>query len=209
MNVLHKDMLLYAITDNHCLNGVSLEEQVRLALEGGATFLQLRDKESSHEELVKKAIALKNIAKEFNVPFVVNDDVMAAKESDADGVHIGQSDMNYKKAREILGHNKIIGVTAKTVELAKQAQHMGADYIGTGAIFESYTKKDAIRMNKNTLIHIADSVDIPVVAIGGITVADLPKLRRTGVSGVAVSGLILTADDKESITKKILESWIN
>ena len=168
MNVLHKDMLLYAITDNHCLNGISLEEQVRLALEGGATFLQLRDKKASHDELVKKAVALKKIAKEFNVPFVVNDDVMAAKEADADGVHIGQSDMAYEKAREILGHNKIIGVTAKTVELAKQAQHMGADYIGTGAIFESHTKKDAIRMDKKTLIDIADSVDIPVVAKGGI-----------------------------------------
>ncbi len=203
MNVLHKDMLLYAITDNRCLNGVSLEEQVRLALEGGATFLQLRDKESSHEELVKKAIALKNIAKEFNVPFVVNDDVMAAKESDADGVHIGQSDMNYKKAREILGHNKIIGVTAKTVELAKQAQRMGADYIGTGAIFESYTKKDAVRMDKKTLIHIADSVDIPVVAIGGIAYDNMDYLKNTGVSGVAVVSAIFGANDIKTATNKL------
>lgn len=205
MNVLHQDMLLYAITDNGCCNSISLEEQVRLALEGGATFLQLRDKKASHDELVKKAIALKKIAKEFHVPFVVNDDVMAAKEADADGVHIGQSDMNYKKAREILGQDKIIGVTAKTVELAKQAQQMGADYIGTGAVFASPTKQDAVRMDKTTLIDIADSVDIPVVAIGGISFENMDYLKDTGVSGVAVVSAIFGNSNIKEDTSKLYD----
>lgn len=203
MNILQKDMLLYAITDNHCFNGMSLEEQVRLALEGGATFLQLRDKQASHDELVQKAIALKKIAKEFHVPFVVNDDVMAAKEADADGVHIGQSDMAYEKARAILGADKIIGVTAKTVELAKKAQCMGANYIGTGAVFESPTKQDAVRMDKNTLIRIADSVDIPVVAIGGITLDNVNYLKDTGISGVAVVSAIFGDSNIKENTSKL------
>jgi len=196
-------MLLYAITDSHLLHGEALEKYVRLALEGGATFLQLRDKEATHDELVREAVALKKIAKAFHVPFIINDDVLAAKEVDADGVHIGQDDMAYEQARKILGDDKIIGVTAKTVELAKNAQKKGADYIGVGAVFQSNTKQNAVRIDKDTLMKITDSVDIPVVAIGGITYDNVDYLKDTGISGVAVVSAIFGARDIKAATEQL------
>ena len=186
MKVSYKDMELYAITDNRWLNGRKLSEVVEDILNNGATFLQLRDKEATHEELVAEAKELKVIAAKYKVPFVVNDDVLAAKEADADGVHIGQSDTAYEEARKILGPDKIIGMTAKTVEQAQMAEKLGADYIGTGAVFHTSTKTDAKDMKLKTLVTVADSVDMPVVAIGGITYDNMDKVKDTGVSGIAV-----------------------
>ena len=163
--MIRKEQLrLYAITDTSWLNGASLIDVVENVLKNGATFLQLREKNASHDEIVEKAKAIKPIARKYGVPFVIDDDVQAALEADADGVHIGQSDTDYMTARSILGDNKIIGMTAKTVEQAKEAERLGADYIGTGAVFGSSTKKDAVYMPRERLIEVAGSVNIPVVA---------------------------------------------
>lgn len=202
MKVTNRHMQLYAITDDRWLAGHSLEEQVEAALKGGVTFLQLRDKNASHQELVNMAVKLKAIASRYNVPFVVNDDVEAAKEADADGVHIGQSDMDYEKARAILGSDKIIGMTAKTVEQAKRAEALGADYIGVGAVFHTSTKSDAKDMSRNTLLSITEAVSLPVAAIGGINYDNADKLKHTGVSGIAVVSAIFS---KENAYKAALE----
>lgn len=202
MKVTNKHMQLYAITDNRWLRGHSLEEKVEAALRGGVTFLQLRDKEASHEELVNMAVKLKAIASRYNVLFVVNDDVEAAKKADADGVHIGQSDMDYEKARKLLGPDKIIGMTAKTVEQAKQAEALGADYIGVGAVFHTDTKSDAKDMSRSTLLAVTDAVSLPVAAIGGINYDNADRLKNTGVSGIAVVSAIFS---KENAYKAALE----
>ena len=202
--MIRKEQLrLYAITDTSWLNGASLIDVVENVLKNGATFLQLREKNASHDEIVAKAKAIKPIARKYGVPFVIDDDVQAALEADADGVHIGQSDTDYMTARSILGDNKIIGMTAKTVEQAKEAERLGADYIGTGAVFGSSTKKDAVYMPRERLIEVAGSVNIPVVAIGGIDYDNCGELAGTGVDGIAVVSAIFAADDPGLATKEL------
>ena len=161
-DAIKKSMLLYAITDRGWLKeGETLESVVEDVLKSGATFLQLREKIQGHEEIVKTARNLQTLCKKYNVPFVVNDDIMAAKEIDADGVHIGQSDMEYTKAREILGPDKIIGVSAGNLAEAKEAERVGADYIGVGAVFHTDTKKDATSLTmaqlKDCLLYTSPS----------------------------------------------------
>ena len=194
-NVTHEQMRLYAITDSRWCTDESLEEKVSKALEAGATFLQLRDKNASHEERVSMARRLKAIALRYNIPVVVNDDVLAAVEADADGVHIGQSDMEYSKARQLLGPEKIIGMTTKTVEQAIKAQTLGADYVGAGAVFTTDTKTDTRTMSKEMLTSITEAVDIPVVAIGGINYDNMDYVKDCGVAGVAVVSAIFAASD--------------
>ena len=203
LKVLYKDMLLYAVTDNRWLEGKTLESQVEEVLKNGATFLQLRDKNCTHDELVAQAKAIKPIAARYNVPFVIDDDAYAALEADVDGVHIGQSDMAYSEARKILGPDKIIGMTAKTVEQARLAESLGADYIGTGAVFGSTTKSDAVYMPKEQLLTVTDSVDIPVVAIGGINYDNMDYLKDTGVCGVAVVSAIFAASNVGAAASKL------
>ena len=202
--MIRKEQLrLYAITDTSWLNGASLIDVVENVLKNGATFLQLREKNATHEEIVAKAKAIKPIARKYGIPFVIDDDVQAALEADADGVHIGQSDTDYMTARSILGDNKIIGMTAKTVEQAKEAERLGADYIGTGAVFGSSTKKDAVYMPRERLIEVAGSVNIPVVAIGGIDYDNCGELACTGVDGIAVVSAIFAADEPGLATKEL------
>ncbi len=196
-----RNMQVYAITDRQWLNGHTLEEEVEKVLRAGATFLQLREKNLTHEELVAEGKRIKQIADKYQVPFVINDDIYAAKEIDADGVHIGQSDMDYEEARRILGKDKIIGMTAATPELAKKAEQLGADYIGVGSVFHTTTKKDAKDMDRETLLAITDSVEIPIVAIGGITQDNLHKLQGTGIDGVAVISAIFANENVEKATK--------
>ncbi len=208
--VFDKDsMLLYAVTDRQWLNGGTLEGAVEQALEAGVTFLQLREKNMTHEELVKEGRRIKKLADKYNVPFVINDDIYAAKEIDADGVHIGQSDMEYEKARELLGDDKIIGVTAPTLELAKKAQTAGADYIGVGAVFHTTTKKDAKDMEKSTLIEITDNIDIPIVAIGGISYDNVDILAHTGVDGIAVISAIFAKENIYQATSQLFNKVNN
>ena len=168
MKVTKADLRLYAITDRQWLGGKDFYMVVEQVLKNGATFLQLREKNATHEQRVEEAKKIKQIAAKYHVPFVVNDDIWAAKEAGADGVHIGQSDMDYEQARKILGPDKIIGMTAKTVEQAVQAEKLGADYIGVGAVFHTTTKQDAKDMSRETLAAITKSVSIPIVQSAGL-----------------------------------------
>ena len=203
---IRKSMLLYAITDRGWLKeGETLEGVVEDVLKSGATFLQLREKIQGHEEIVEMAKKLQALCKKYKVPFVVNYDIMAAKEMDADGVHIGQSDMEYTKAREILGPDKIIGVSAGNLQEAKEAERVGADYIGVGAVFHTDTKKDATSLTMDQLKEICEAVSIPVVAIGGISVDNALELKGTGIDGICVISAIFGSENPSEATKKLLD----
>ena len=184
-------------------------------LRGGCRWVQLRMKDASDDEFTATALRTSEICRRHKATFIVDDRVHLAKSVGADGVHLGKKDMPLPEARAILGDDFIIGATANTLDDIRSASAAGADYIGLGPFRFTTTKKGLaplLGLDGYTRLMTAaraEGITLPVVAIGGITVADLPELRRTGVSGVAVSGLILTADNKESITKKILESWIN
>lgn len=205
MKITDKDLQLYAITDTRWLKTCTMEQQVEQALKGGITFLQLRYKDATHQERVEMALKIKPIAKKYNVPFVIDDDVLAAVEADVDGVHIGQKDTSYEEARKLLGPDKIIGMTTKTVEQALHAQTLGADYIGTGAIFNTQTKVETIHMTKETLLDIAEHVNIPMVAIGGLNYDNMDYLKNTGVSGIAVISAIFASSDITQAAKKLRE----
>lgn len=205
MKVLKEHMRLYAITDRSWLNGRDFYEETEKILAAHVTFLQLREKNAEHAQIVEMASKIKPIAQKYRVPFVIDDDIYAAKEADVDGVHIGQSDMDYESARKILGPDKIIGVTAKTVEQAQNAERMGADYIGTGAVFHTETKKDAVGMPREMLTVIAHSVSIPVVAIGGIDYDNCDYLSGTGVDGIAVVSAIYAASDMAYAAQRLYE----
>lgn len=200
---LRKALCLYAITDKTWLNGRTLYEQVEEALQGGVTMLQFRDKQGSKRGLFTEAMALKQLCARYQVPFIINDDVALAKEVDADGVHVGQQDMEAAKAREFLGPDKIIGVSARTPEQALAAQEQGADYLGTGAVFATGTKKDASVIGVARLKEVCESVTIPVVAIGGITKDHLAVFSGSGISGVAVVSAVFAQPDIVSAVKEL------
>ena len=204
MKIEKNAMQLYAITDRNWLNGNTLASQVEEALRGGATFLQLREKNASKEEIIKEALEIKEICKKYNVPFVIDDDVDIAKEVNADGVHIGQNDASYTYARDILGDNKIIGMTAHNLEEALTAQNSGADYIGVGAVFNTSTKLDTIPMSRETLMQITSNISIPVGAIGGINENNILELKGSGVDGVAVISAIFSKKDITEAAKNLL-----
>ena len=200
-----KDLLLYAVTDRHWLNGRTLYEVVNESLDGGATFIQLREKELDNEHFLEEAKELKKLCAEYKVPFVINDNVDIAIQMDADGVHVGQSDMEAGDVRAKLGPDKIIGVSAQTVEQAILAEKRGADYLGVGAVFPTGSKDDADDVSHETLKAICDAVSIPVIAIGGITVDNTPELAGTGICGIAVISAIYAADDIPAATAKLKE----
>ncbi|MGN0802180.1 MAG: thiamine phosphate synthase [Candidatus Faecivicinus sp.] len=186
---------LYAVTDHSWLNGRTLFDQVEEALAGGATCVQLREKSLDRDAFLQEAIEIARLCHRHGVPLLINDDVDIARRSGADGVHVGQDDMEAHLARELLGPDMIVGVTAKTVEQALRAQEAGADYLGSGAVFGSSTKLNAKPMTRERLRSICDAVSIPVVAIGGINRNNLLELAGTGIHGVAVvSGIFAAAD---------------
>lgn len=204
MKVTKQDMQLYAVTDTQWLNGRDFLSVVESVLANGATFLQLREKNAEHDEIVERAKAIKPIAKKYGVPFVIDDDIYAAKEADVDGVHIGQNDVDYETARKVLGDDKIIGMTVKTREQAENALKLGADYVGMGAVFHTSTKKDAKDMSRETLLELADIMkDIPVVAIGGINYDNCDYLKDTGVDGIAVVSAIFASEDCGRATREL------
>ena len=193
---LTKEMLrLYAVTDRSWLRGQTLCEQVEQALIGGATLVQLREKELDEDAFLREAVELTKLCHRYSVPLLINDNVEIARRSGADGVHIGQTDMEAAAVRRILGPDMIIGVTAKTVEQALRAQEAGADYLGSGAVFGSSTKLNAKPMTKELLQAICHAVSLPVVAIGGINRDNILELEGTDISGVAVVSGIFAADD--------------
>ena len=203
-----KDLLVYAVTDRHWLNGRTLYE----SLDGGVTFLQLREKDLDDENFLKEAIELKELCKEYKVPFVINDNVDIAIKMDADGVHVGQSDMEAGDVRAKLGPDKIIGVSAQTVEQAILAEKRGADYLGVGAVFPTGSKDDADEISHETLKAICEAVSIPVVAIGGITLDNMPQLKGSGICGVAVISAIYAKEDIRKASedlKKVVEEVVS
>ena len=206
------DLKLYAITDRQWLYGARLSEHVKLAIEGGATMIQIRDKDilstdsdAGLKDEYSEALEIKRICHEHKVPLIINDNVQFAIDIDADGVHLGQDDMNPAEARKLLGTDKIIGVTAKTVEQAKRAEADGADYLGSGAVFGSTTKLNAKPMTKELLREITAAVDIPVVAIGGINADNAVSLEGTGIAGIAVVGAIFASADIKAAARELAE----
>lgn len=189
---------LYAVTDRSWVGTQALYEQVEAALRGGVTCVQLREKELNPEDFLSEAKQIKTLCARYGVPLIINDNVELALKVDADGVHVGQEDMDARDVRNLIGADKILGVTAKTVEQAQKAQLAGADYLGSGAVFGSTTKPNARPMSRELLQTICASVSIPVVAIGGIHRGNIASLAGTGIRGAAVvSGIFAAADIEE------------
>ena len=190
------DLLLYAVTDRTWLGpGETLDQAVEAALKGGTTFVQVREKHLDEDAFLEEARQLKILCRQYGVPFVVNDNVEIAMAADADGVHVGQDDMEAGDVRRKIGPSKILGVSVQTVEQALLAQERGADYLGVGAVFATGSKDDADDVSHDTLQAICEAVDIPVVAIGGITRENVQQLIGRGLAGIAVISAIFAQDD--------------
>lgn len=203
---IRKAMLLYAVTDQMWLKeGETLGDVVESVLQNGATFLQIREKDLAQDAFEAEAERLKTLCAQHGVPFVVNDSVEIALQCDADGVHVGQSDIKGRDIRSMIGPDKILGISAGTVEEAVAAEKAGADYIGVGAIFTTSTKKNARSMTMEQLKKIVSSVSIPVVAIGGISAENILQLCGSGVDGVAVVSAIFAAEDPGKAAADLLK----
>ena len=204
-----KQLLLYAVTDRRWTGEKTLYQQVEEALEGGVTFVQLREKELDQEHFVQEARQLKELCHKYNVPFIINDNVEIALEVGADGVHVGLEDRPVSEIRALAGPDFIIGATTKTVEQAQEAQRQGADYLGIGAVFPSSTKTNALRITNEQLRIIRSSVNIPAVAIGGLTLENMDEVAGSGVDGVALVSAIFGAQDiceaSRALKQKALE----
>ena len=199
-------LLIYAVTDRAWTGKMSLYDQVEAALKGGATMVQMREKgltDENVQDYLEEARRLRRLTERYNVPFLIDDHVKLALLCGADGVHVGQSDMEAGRAREILGPDKILGVTAKTVEQALKAQDQGADYLGSGAVFGTSTKSDALPITKKRMGEICRSVSNPVVAIGGICLENIEKLQGSQVAGAAIVSGIFGARDIEATTRQL------
>lgn len=203
MEFRREQLKVYAITDRSWLGEQTLAQAVESALAGGATMVQLREKHLDEETFIGEAKELLLLCHRYHVPLIINDNVKVAKLVGADGVHVGQSDMEISKVREILGENAVIGVTAKTVDQAKAAEAAGATYLGSGAVFGTSTKSDAKPMSFELFRQICESVSIPVVAIGGICGENLPQLTGQKMAGIAVVSGIFASDDIEAETRKL------
>jgi len=211
LKINKKSLCLYLVTDRAWLKEESLADQVEQAVKSGATFIQLREKKLALTEFIREAKKIKLIADAYHIPFVINDNIDVAMEIDADGVHVGQNDMNARDVRKIIGKHKILGVSAETVEQALTAEDCGADYLGVGAVFNTDTKLDAQSVSFDTLKEITKRVRIPVVAIGGINETNILKLKGSHIDGVAVVSAILDRPDICLATrnlKKLAEEMI-
>ena len=203
MRLDKKYMQLYAVTDRAWTGNKTLYEQIKEALENGVTCVQLREKNLDEASFIEEAKKISVLCRQYNIPFIVNDNVNVAIASNADGIHIGQEDMGLKDVRKIVGENMIIGISAHTVEEAKFAQENGANYIGIGAVFETSTKNDVDVIPYEKVKSICDAVDIPKVAIGGINAENILKLKGSGIDGVAVVSAIFGAKDIGKATKEL------
>ena len=203
MKLDKKQLLLYAVTDRAWLRGNSLASQVEQAVKAGVTFVQLREKGLGFDDFLSQAKAVKQITDRYGVPFVINDNVEVALACHADGVHVGQEDMQAQKARELLGPDKIIGVSAHSVEEALAAERAGADYLGVGAAFSTSTKPEAGALPHTAFREICRAVQIPVVAIGGIQEDNIMQLAGAGLAGVAVVSAIFAQEDIPAAVKRL------
>ena len=197
---------LYAVTDRHWLGNQTLFDQVKEALDGGATCIQLREKQLDDKTFLQEAIEIQKLCKEYHVPFIVNDNVEIAKDMHADGIHVGQSDMEALDVRKALGNDVILGVSAQTVEQAKKAEAHGADYLGVGAVFPTGSKDDADDVSHETLQAICEAVSIPVIAIGGITQDNVKELAGSGIVGIAVISAIFAQQHITQATKDLKQA---
>lgn len=205
MELKREYLKVYGITDRGCLKNGTLSEQVEKALKGGVSMIQFREKVLEGEAYIEEAKKIRRLCAEYQVPFIINDSVEMAQKIGADGVHVGQKDMNAQMARKQMGRDKIIGVTARTLEQAIRAQEDGADYLGVGAVFHTASKKDAVDLDWEVLKEICATVDIPVVAIGGITTDNVSLLKGIGIDGVAVISGIFGQEDVEDAAGKMKE----
>ncbi|MEE0944813.1 MAG: thiamine phosphate synthase [Clostridia bacterium] len=196
-------MLLYAVTDRSWLGERTLKEQVKEALDGGITCLQLREKNMTDTEFLEEALEIGALCREYKVPFIINDNIDVAVKCKADGIHVGQSDMSAKDVRRIIGKDMILGVSAQTVEQAVEAVENGADYLGVGAVFSTSTKLDADSVSFDTLREICERVYVPVVAIGGISGYNIHELKGSGIDGVALVSAIFASDDITAACKEL------
>lgn len=202
-NINKKDMLLYVVTDRTWLFENILADQVLDCIKAGATFIQMREKDLDFNSFVLEAIKIKEVTDKYKIPFVINDNIDVMIAVNADGVHIGQKDIEASDCRKLIGPNKILGVSAQTVSQALQAEKDGADYIGVGAVFSTDTKKDADTVSFETLKKICDAVSIPVVAIGGIQQNNILQLKESGIDGVAVISAVFSSSDIFTATQNL------
>lgn len=199
-----EQLLLYAVTNRVHAVKETLYSQVRDALEGGVTCVQLREKYMKEEDFTVEAVKLKALCKNYSVPLIINDNLNVALRSGADGIHVGQEDMSAEEIRKLAGREFIIGVTAKTVKQAKMAEAAGADYIGVGAVFPSPTKQGAIRITRQELKDICEAVSIPSVAIGGVNIENMKQLKGMGMDGFAVVSALFAAEDIQSAARSLI-----
>lgn len=207
-----RHMLLYAVTDRTWTGERTLYQQVEDALKGGVTCVQLREKKMDDTSFLQEAMELHALCRRYGVPFIVNDNVDVAIACGADGVHVGQEDMDAGEVRRRTGGSMILGVSVHTVEEAQEAVRNGADYLGLGAVFPTSTKTDVDQMSNETLRAICDAVDVPIVAIGGINRGNIGKLAGSGVDGVALVSAIFSAADVEASCRelrKLSEEMVN
>lgn len=203
------DYSVYLVTDRRNKTDEEFLNIIEEAIKGGTTVVQLREKTASTKEFYDLALRVKEITSRYGVPLLINDRIDIALAVDSEGVHIGQDDMPADIAREIIGEDKILGVSASTVEEAKKAEKDSADYIGSGAVFPTATKDDADSVSKEELKEIVDSIDIPVVAIGGIVVENANTLKGSGIAGFSVVSAIMSAEDPKEASKKLKEIYFS
>lgn len=203
-NTVRKKLKLYLVTDNDILGERDFYKCIEDAIKGGVTMVQLREKDASGKEFLEKAFKLRKITRKYNIPFIINDRVDIAIICDADGVHVGQSDIDAKFVRSLIGENKILGVSARNLNEAKKAKEDGADYIGVGAMYSTSTKLDAKSVSYETVEEIKKILDIPIVLIGGINLKNLENLKKLNCDGYAVVSSILKEKDIYSTS----ENWI-
>ncbi|MBO7159694.1 MAG: thiamine phosphate synthase [Methanobrevibacter sp.] len=203
------DYSVYLVTDRRNKTDEEFLNIIEEAIKGGTTIVQLREKTASTKEFYELALRVKEITSRYGVPLLINDRIDIALAVDSEGVHIGQDDMPADIAREIIGDDKILGVSASTVDEAKKAEMDSADYIGSGAVFPTATKDDADSVSKEELKEIVDSIDIPVVAIGGITVKNANTLKGSGIAGFSVVSAIMSAEDPKEASRKLKEIYFS
>ena len=203
------DYSVYLVTDRRDKTDDEFLNIIEEAIKGGTTIVQLREKTASTKEFYDLALKVKEITSRYGVPLLINDRIDIALAVGSEGVHIGQDDMPADIAREIIGEDKILGVSASTVEEAKKAEIDSADYIGSGAVFPTSTKDDADSVSKEELKEIVDSIDIPVVAIGGITVENAHTLKGSGIAGFSVVSAIMSAEDPKEASEKLKEIYFS
>lgn len=205
MSKVKIDYSLYLVTDRKLLGERDLAQSIELAIQGGVSLVQLREKLISTKEFLNLALRVKEITSKYDIPLIINDRLDIALAVDAEGLHVGQDDLPMLKARELLGPDKIIGVSARTLEEAVLAEKQGADYLGVGAVFRTSTKSDAKEVSLEQLEYIKKSVTIPVVAIGGINYGNIQQVKATGIDGISVVSAILVQDNIFMAAKQLKE----